>query len=517
MNLKDFRSWCRNRLGLPVAGDKGSAAFNAEVREAVKRLAADMPDILLRTQYQFKLELPFIAGTLSVDPNDPYVVSVEGLTTDQNTYLSNLDAGLVRGRTLEIYAPPNATNANTTTFTRVKIRDKGKWNDLAMSPPTLVMDRPWPNTTDTGMPYRILTEEYPVPANAREITRVVISPETTPGPLQRALDYERLTLMRQARGWRGQGRPMWFASGVWQQLPGLRSAPVATVLTGDPPAKKWGYPSGSLNTNCGPAGTFKYVCCVVWGRRPFPEALHAGAEGALFPGTSSVKAPRYISGASVETSAVTTTWGNGAIKLTSPDLDYVFGYNADPSKRSYRKSGLEKWWFRARVATEASTSSVHPSVEADNTFYLWRITPGYETVTYDDGSSDPVDRLYQLADYSGHQSIAFEICPSEAENVQVHMTPRPAELTNDNDALPVPPDAHEALLTLVQWHRLGDRDGDRAARVEFERRYREELDRLRAQFSGAKFSPRSMGDGLGIGPWPGGPFQILPVATLANP
>jgi hypothetical protein len=94
------------------------------------------------------------------------------------------------------------------------------------------------------------------------------------------------------------------------------------------------------------------------------------------------------------------------------------------------------------------------------------------------------------------------------------MVGRPNEITNDSDTIPLPPDCYDALLSLFKKHRLGDRDGDRTSRAEFELEYQRELGRLRALHSSEKFSPRAMGDGLTTGMWPGGPYQVLPIATI---
>lgn len=490
MNLADLREHARDRLGLPVAGEKGTATFGRMVRRAVQKLGADIPSILLRSTYQFQLEVPFTAGTADPSPSDHFVITDLSVTITTHT----IDKELMRGRWIEI------RRSNESIWHQYRVRDVIA-PTLGSAGLSIILDKPWPTNSDVDLAYRIYTKEYPVPADLRDLYDVVISAETSPCRIQRALDHTALTRLRLARGWSNTGVPTCYGIGDWKQLEGPRQAPVAALDD----AKAWGYPSGVEDVNCGPPGKFRYFYCLVWGRKPHPEMLSpTGTSTSTFPGASSVRAPFYISGASTGSAHVTVAgWNTAGVKLTSPDMDYVFGFNADPSATSHHHSGLEKWWFRQRVTVGTPGGSVHPNIEADSVPYLWRITPAYETETWDLGDSDPPNRMYPLQDWTGQRSVLFDIPPSAAENVTVSYIPRPPEILNENDALPLPPEALDPLFILIQLYRLGDLENDAAARQELQRSYKLALESLRKLVIPGV---RGQAFGNGLGGW-----ETLPV------
>lgn len=503
MNLADLRQHAQDRLGLPVAGQKGVDAFGRLVRRAVQKLGADMPSILLRSTYQFQLEVPFTAGTLDPSPTDHFVMMDTSVTVT-----SQLDSQLFRARWIEIQ------RSAETIWHQYRIRD--------VILPTLgnpglffILDKPWPTNSDVDLKYRVYTNEYPVPADLRDAYDLTIAPETSAVRAQRALDHNALTRIRRGRGWTATGTPAWYSMGEWKQLEGPRAPPTAVIAEAPVAggAQMWGFPGGVENTNCGPPGKFRYFYCLVWGRRPHPELLApTGTSTSTFPGQTPVRAPFYISGASTGSETVTVAgWNNPGVKLTSPDLDYVFGFNADPSELSHHHSGLEKWWFRQRITVGTPGNSLHPNIEADSVPYLWRITPAYETETWDLGDSDPPNRLYPLQDWTGHRSITFDALPSVAENVTVSYVPRPPEILNENDAIPLPPESLDALFCLIQLYRLGDRDNDAGARAEMQRAYKLALEGLRKSATPGVRN-RAFGDGLSGRVWEG-PFIPMPVIT----
>tara|TARA_R110000824_G_scaffold199734_6_gene383714 strand:+ start:4778 stop:6289 length:1512 start_codon:yes stop_codon:yes gene_type:complete len=486
MNLSSLREAIRTKTGYPERGKTGKDRINRVVNYALRQVRRDAPEALFREELRFRLEKEISAGTLAVDSGDDLVFTV---SADDVTLSTD---GTLRARWLEI--------KKSDTYHLRRIRDVFALTVAERDYYKIVIDKPWLNKTDAGLSYRIFTYEYPYPADVEKIRSVIRNPDTNPRELLEVLHPESLAHWRLGVGWRSTGTPDKYARGDYFQLPSPHYTPVAEVPTTvtDSLAFTWGFDVGGNEhgktdspPQYGAAGKFSYRVCHVWGRWPHYDINQDG-----------ILKPFYISSPSPPTEQVETTWGSHAVKLTSPDVDWMEGYGPNSSLNSYHKAGIEKWWFRARHDTEdeSSTSGKNAAsvtnLENDDIYYLWRVTDGFDTVIYDRGDYDPVDKQSMLNDFHGHFHLRFDRSSNDDPPMLCRLVRRPVELKHDNDVPRVPVDCFEAIISLSCAYLVGDRDGNPDRKGMYYSDYLRELDRLKRAytFSGAERGP--FGNGL---------------------
>lgn len=479
MNLSTLRETIRTKTGYPERGTTGVDRINRVINYALRQLWRDAPEALFREEWRFRLEKEISAGTLDVDSDDPLVFSI-GITA-----VVLATNGTLRARWLEV--------KKGSVYYLFRIKDV--YLDATTASYKIVVDKPWLNNTDTGLSYRIFTYEYPYPADAEKIRSVIRNPDTNPRELLEVLHPESLAAWRLGVGWRASGTPDKYARGDYFQLPAPHYTPTVEVIPEHDMTNAWGFDdagvehgSGGTAPQYGVAGTFSYRVCHVWGRWPH---YNVNQDGIL--------QPFYISSPSPPTSEIDTTWGSSSIQVSSPNIEYLDGYGSDTTLNSYHRSGLEKWWFRARHKTEAASSSNNaatPEVEDDEVYYLWRVTEGEKTLVYDRGDYDPVDKRVTLKDFHGHFHLRFDRSSNVEEPMLCRLVRRPDSLKHNNDAPRIPSDCFEAIISLACAYLAGDRDGNVDRKGMYYGEYLSELDRLKRAytFSGAEHGP--FGDGL---------------------
>ena len=468
--LADIRNEIRVRLGLPERGDSGDTRLNTFINMAVRQMWTDLPKQLLYEETQILAEPSISTGTLLVTDDD----RVFDLFLNPPTFKGPTLAvdGTLRGRTIEY------VDANGRYYYR-RIQDV--YAVTSGGPGThqyIVMDSPNATGLAAGTVitnYRILTEEYPYPADAQQIVQVIRDPYNSPFPILESAYLANLTDYRNSVGFRMEGQPEYYARGSFYQLKSPHYAPAIQLetVTEASLANAWGYNSLGEQVNYGPAGTFQYIVIHVWGRQK--KYLNT-TEGVLLP--------FYQSAPSKASDTITTTWGSGAIKITTPNIDYVYGYGPVPGTKSYHHHGVEKWIFRKRTATEATTGSQHgTAVEADDTYYLWRVTEGHVVSTVDNGSDDPVDRNITLKATNGHFHIRFDRSISAETPILLRLFRRPPQLNYDTDTPRLPPDCYDCLYSLCASYAVGDRDGDPGRKAFYLEEYSRNLTRLRRTYN----------------------------------
>ncbi len=474
--LADIRNEVRVRLGLPDRGDSGDTRLNTFINMAVRQMWTELPKQLLYEETRIMAEPSITGANLSAtaDSKVMAIVAASGAPT------LALD-GSLRGRTLEYQYDGK--------FYYRRIQDVYVG---ALSIQYIVLDSPNATGAAAGTnmsAYRIFTEEYPYPADAQEIVEVIRDPDNSPFPILESTFLADLTNYRNSVGFRLEGQPEYYARGSFYQLPSPHYAPKlrVTEVVEKNNSNRWGFDAnGSLQPSYGPAGTFEYIVIHVWGRQK--QYLNTN-EGVLLPFYQS--APSQASG------QATTVWQGGTIEITTPDIDYVYGYGPDTTALSYHRHGVEKWFFRRRISTEPTTGSVHGTqVENDSTYYLWRVTEGYETTTIDRGDDDPVDRRITLKATNGHFHIRFDRSISDETPILLRLFRRPPQLTFDTDTPRLPPDCYDALYALVASMVVGDRDGEPSRKAFYMEEYKMHLTRLRRTYNVAGHQVGRFGNGI---------------------
>ncbi len=498
--LADIRNEVRVRLGLPDRGTSGDTRLNTFINTAIRRMWTDLPKQLLYEETRIVAQ-PAISGSLQLT-TDNRVFNFQKNTT-QTISLST--DGTLRGRTIEY--------KSGSTFYYRKIQDvytasggSGTTNQY------IVIDSPHATGGSTGdaRSFRIFTEEYPYPADAQSIVDVIRDPDNSPFPILESTFLADLTNYRNSVGFRLEGQPEMYARGSFFQLQSPHYKPKVSVLPSAEGSltQSWGHnSSGVEQVSYGPAGTFEYIIIHVWGRQK--EYLNTN-EGLLLP--------YYQSAPSKASESISTTWGSGAIRIVTPNIDYVYGYGPDSTALSYKHNGIEKFIFRRRTATEANTRSEHGGEqENDSTYYLWRVTEGHITETIDRGEDDPVDRRFTLKATNGHFHIRFDRSISNETPILLRMFRRPPQLTFDTDTPRLPPDCFDALYALVSSMVVGDRDGEPSRKAFYMEEYKMHLTRLRRTYNVAGHQVGRFGNGISARGHRFGPSRNRKITDITTP
>ena len=489
MDLAGLRSQVMAVTGYPERGTVGQQRLNSAINYSLRQLWREMPEALMKEEYRFQLEPPVSVGTLSVVSTDTLTMVVVGTTT---TSSFNRDGTLV-ARWLEI------NTGSRYVYRRVQdvYLDAGTWY--------IVMDNPWENNTDTGLTYRIFTKEYPYPSDVQKIRKVMYDPENSSHKITYSLLADELYEWRLGHGYRDSGVPQRAARGDFFTLPSPHYKPQVSLADGQ--AETWGKnttgTSDVVDSDYGPAGTFTYKVVHVWGRRPALNPTHHRPNVSL----SGTLMPFYLSSPSEASEKITTTWGAPAIKVTTPNIDYINGYGYETNTtnvKSRHHYGVEKWIFRARhAATSTVGGTNHPDVETDGIYYLWDIAEGHEATTQDPlldkGQSDPVDKSVPIKDVHGHFHIRFDSYPTSSADVLMSIIRRPDTLKYDTDVSRVPPECYGALVDLTCSYLVGRRDGEPKRESYYYARFIGEVERLRSLYTFSGFQNPAFGPGLGTG------------------
>ena len=318
------------------------------------------------------------------------------------------------------------------------------------------------------------------------IRSIIKAPEHQATPLLYTVLPNTGDEIRLRRGWRNSGEPRSCQRGDFYQEPAPHYTPVVTFPAGA--TTVWGSSAvPAVVPAYGPAGTFSYRVCHVWGRRVRPGVTQ---ENNL--------EPWYISAPSPASDQVTTTWGNDAIQVDTPDVHYLYGYGDDTALPSYHHHGTEKWIFRARHATEpeAGSGATHKRGENDGIYYLWRIEEAHSQTTIDRGDDDPVDKRVQLYDNNGHFHLRFDSRATAKTDVLLRVVRRPPNLEHDSDTPRIPPEATDALIFLACSYLVGERDGNANRTAFYRSMYEQEMIKLRSLANAGAFVREGFSDGI---------------------
>jgi len=495
MYRKELIDAIRKTGGLPGKGAREEARVSTLLNLSLRQIWGDLPEALLREEWRMKVEPPIKTSTISVDATDPKVFKLDVAPTSPTQIPID---GTARGRWLQI------TRAGVHYYRRIQ----DVYIRVIVDAPDeliIVVDLPWDNNVDSGLSYMVYTYQYPYPGDVQTIDRVLWDPDRNGGTALEPMFKESMDFWRDQGSWLTEGSPNRYARGDFFQLPAPHYKPaVATPYLIDPtPAQRWGFDpggvehTGATQPSYGPAGTFSYRCIHVWGRWPYDQ----WSRGDRGSGEAGPLLPFYQSSPSDESDQITATWGTSYINIVSPDIDVDYGYGPNDTLLSHHHHGVEKWWFRARHASEdplaGTNNAKFPQTQADSVYYLWKITPGHITGVQDRGDVDPVDRLITLKDVSGHTHLMFDRLPTMAgTHVLCQVRRRPPTLQHDFDSPRLPAECYMPLINLTMAYLVGRRDGQPDRESHYWMAYQSELQRLRRLYGTPRHDNRSFSDAL---------------------
>ena len=513
MNLAELREAIRVKTGYPERGDTGTKRLNNVLNQSLRQLWGEIPEVLLREEERLQLEPPR-SFTVKLDPDDHKVFFIQDAIGTHVTNAERTDR-IFSGRWIE-------WQYNGKWYQR-RIAEVDADSDGTQTPRDIVVvTQPIPTeiaSTSVAMSARIYTYEYPYDADIQSIRRIIKNPETNPREVPVSKFGDELDSIRVGDGWQQEGQINYYSRGDFYQQEAPHYTPNAVAINGQqreldqatPTTLAWGYDSSGVEQRkYGPAGSFSYKVCHVWGR--YPKDMDNVSPSYNNVVTSYRGRPFNISAPSKPSNIAKSVWPpsgeietGAAIKLTLPDIEYIYGFGYDSEKRSYRRSGIEKWIFRARHDTTPfvggeSNGSIHrESTEDDGIYYLWRVVDGSVQEIIDRGDYDPVDRRYQLKDFMGHYHIAFDKRPTDKDQILMSVIRRPPTLEFDTDTPRLPPECYSCIIELACSYLVGDRDGDLRRKATYYDAHLVELQKLKRMYSFSGHESPSFGNGISSG------------------
>lgn len=429
---------------------------------AQNELAKDAPfladETIWRTSVQPDLSPASTADRLDATA-DPYVLtrsvaSGAGYTTWQ-------DDGLWAGRQIHLKDPAAGGMWHLYTIREAWTGGSGEGN--------LTLDRPWPNSGDTGIEWRIYQHPLKLPSNVIEVKSVQLLRDQIDYPVdfmaQGLAEYASLAhpnrLLPVGPPRKAFRRPMQrLQAPAW--TPGVSTTDNGSWDTASSPVGKFEYcftySVGQLdewNSGPGPTGQDSY----------FPYAGATGASGdrqyepLLESPPSDISAPITVASAQV-------------ILVTLPDIDSMSGFG-DAGTLRYNRSGIKKRIYRRRLTDGSAT----PTWEARERWYLLDEVDGDVIQYTDDGSAIP-DMRRPLLDNHGTQLVEMYPTPDQRYDVQVRAVVAPPDFEVDSDCPSWPEWALPALIARIVAY-LYESMGNMTAKGDAMRDYELHLRQLR--------------------------------------
>lgn len=417
MNLGDVRKRVLEQLDWqPTQSADFVALVDRLINRSYQTLCREAPYLFWEKKVRFatQADVSSVSGVstdrLAVNSGDSFVLERAESPTGGATWLFD---GTWNGRQIEVTDSDGQTHRRT-------IREV--WNAGGASKDRLSLDRPWPNTTDTAMTYRIFTESYYLPADTIEIRSATLFTDTN-YRLSVATQYDMERLQLQDFKGRFTARPEVLYRGQPFSLDAPTLAPEVTLRSGI----GWAGPN--------PAGKFDYCYTYCWGRR---DGDYLSATG--------FKTPKWESPPSPVSSTIETTTSGDSIGLILPDVDQMLNFGVAGSVR------LNKSGYFMRIYARQYTADASPPVEASSVFHL---LAEIADQSYAHDGADILDYQTRLQDTHGYQSVKLYPMPDARYEVDVRTLARPKALVHDQDTPVIFEDGTEALIlkTLQMLHR----------------------------------------------------------------
>lgn len=465
MNLLDIRTRVFAELDwAPSQSPDAITRYNNFINRAYAIMAQEVPFLFFEDTVRFAT-LPDFKGqtgltaaalddTVQVNGADPWVLdralpnSTAGLTLwDESGYWDS--------RMIELSAPDGRIH-------RHRIRDI--WTDDTGTPRQHIsLYRPWHNTTDTGITYRIYNHTYSLPDDVIEVRslRLAESNQNWPLDIVGEMDAEQFSF---------DDLPSTVASGIPRtafrrghfSLPAPTEAP--TAVAGELPGFPWQGPE--------PAGQFSYCYTYVWGYRD-DEIQNFGPSGSILTSTSAFPEPRWESPPSPVSPAITAANGSGGaataanVRVTMPNFGFMQGFGRNGTVR-YQHAGFRKRIYRRRHTVESANYATPPlvtidaggtQIETPDAYFLIAEVEDWVLNWDDDGLQSP-DYHRRLRPVHGYQTVAFHPRPDKRYELDCRCLRKPPRLEDDADAPRLHEEIAETLLisrTLVfAYEALGD-------------------------------------------------------------
>jgi hypothetical protein len=455
VNLAQSRDKVGDLRSRKWTSDEAKRVFRVSIAEpALKQLASDCPEAYVPDEERVIVYKDWNQDSLDrtlAATADPYVLSFGAVGSNPNI--------IANGSWDAIYYLEIVTPSGDVVTRRCREFFIANSGDPSVSTFFVSLVTVWPNSTDTGMSFRLYQPYFYTRDDVTEIVdgrvfngnRQVVY--TVPAGAVRLFAEE---------DYRGEenGTPRRLSRWGHEQIPAPNRTPAATVPNLDPPVP-WLGPE--------PPGTFRYCYTYVWGKRD-AELVAPGAG----PDPMIESAPSPVS------SLVTVPNMTNSVRLADlANIDYE--QNFDPAVSSLRNghSGWRKRIYRARASVIAGTGTQDSIESPENVYFFLAEVEGITTTYTDDGTVTP-DYHRRLPESHGYFKWVLSPHADGQYVVDWRVYRRPAPLIAETDAPRVHPDFEDMLLTLLcKWAALADKQPAEAAALEAE--FQSKLEKWRAK------------------------------------
>lgn len=294
--------------------------------------------------------------------------------------------------------------------------------------------QPWHNTTDTGLTWEVVTEDFYLPKDLKSIEAVRLTDASSSW-------YRDIQLIGDNEGRKNLTGTInrVGSSNPWQAYPG-----------GDIHIPTPAAPTAALSADASafasyPVSTFEYTLTLAWGSRP--EGMPRPAQAA----STSARLTPLIESEPSQPVTATPVASTSKVVLTLPDI----AMHVASSTGTRSNPDLVGYYLCVYRAVEGEQPK------------LWRTVPAGTTTVDDDGSYIP-DYFRPLPRDGGARSLTFDAIPADAIIVDgVWVPPR---VVHDSDSLMVDDTGGRALveLTAERIHlKLNNTQAAAGARVRF--------------------------------------------------
>ena len=344
------------------------------------------------------------------------------------------------------------------------------------------LDRPWPNTTDTELHWRILSPDVLLPENVIEVRSARLVKSANEQPLPVITQGLAEDSAYDAHPDSSAGEPQLLFRRAHRQLAQPNFQPVAKTEA-EALVAAWLGPE--------PVGEFDYCFTYIWGKQESRMQLPGPAEQASTAGATSRYTPYLESGPSPVSDPVTLpSSGAGAITITLPDYDFLVGFGGAATTR-YRRAGVKKAIYRRRKQETAATKVIDPS----DRFYKIDEVDGHVTTWTDNGALTP-DRKAPLLPTQQYKAFGVYPQPDARYELRLRVVARPWPLVDDGDIPRIPADAVDVLVFKALMSLTGPAQGNPGLMTLAEREFSKALARAQRRHGNPRTGERPFKRGM---------------------
>ena len=296
----------------------------------------------------------------------------------------------------------------------------------------ITLEKPWRNTTDTGIQFKVVSDEFTLPDDIVELKNAALMEDNTgyPYPLkvigQTQAEFSTFPNNRRLQA-SGFPRVMYRRE---HQAP-LKPPTTAPVGVDNNDLVPWVGPE--------PQGQFEYLITYAWGKQeiwshsPGPES-----QARLFASKERYE-PYYESSPSPVSAVLdSSAQGLGITLTTLPNIDFALGFD-DANTARYHHTGIKKRIYRRRL------TSTDPTHEVTDDYYYLDEVDGSTTFYVDNGSITP-DYKRPFREIHGYSTFRLYPRPERRFELTLRVVRQPHPLMDDTDVPLVHRDGIECIL-----------------------------------------------------------------------